>query len=220
MRRVVVYGRRPVPGEVKTRLAAELGNATAARLYDELLRHALEVATSVDPEAILALASPAGDGWMPDPPVRTELQVEGDLGERMAETFRSRFAEACTEVVLIGSDCALLRAAHLRDAFKGLRSASVVLGPALDGGYWMVGQRAPGHDLFRDVPWSSTNTLEVTRQRLLELSVPWSETATLADVDTLEDLERFLVSEGEDPVFVSRLRRARIRERRGSSEVR
>jgi rSAM/selenodomain-associated transferase 1 len=207
-----------VAGEVKTRLAAGLGDEAAARVYAVLLRHTLEVARSVDAEAVLALAEQPGEGWLPDPPLRTELQTGVDLGARLHETFRLRFGEGCTRVIVIGSDCAELRPAHLEDAFESLETAEVVLGPALDGGYWLVAQRHPGHEIFSGIPWSTAAAMEATRRRLRKIGVIWSEIATLDDIDTVEDLESMLVSIDVDPMLVDRLRGS-LRPRRGSSEV-
>jgi rSAM/selenodomain-associated transferase 1 len=206
MKRVVVYGRPPIPGAAKTRLAAGIGQGAAARVYGELLRHTLQVALSVDPGAVLSLATRVPDAWLPEPEIRTEIQAEGDLGTRLTESFRRRFCEGCTEVLIIGSDCAELKAAHLKDAWTRLESENVVFGPATDGGFWLVGQRPPARDLFSGIPWSTAAAMEAARQRMRELGVSWSELGILADVDTVEDLERFLVLEGEDPVFVDRLR--------------
>lgn len=90
--------------------------------------------------------------------------------------------------MIIGSDNARVLAAHILAAFDALEEDPVVLGPAEDGGYWLVGQRSPGVDLFKEVPWSSPNTLEVTRERLRRLDIRWKELVILPDIDTVEDL--------------------------------
>jgi rSAM/selenodomain-associated transferase 1 len=215
---VVVYGRRPEAGAVKTRLAATVGGAAAAGIYRELLLHSLSVAGEVDSEPVLSLADQVPDDWTPGGSVRIEVQVPGDLGERLAETFRLRFEEGCSEVLIIGSDCAELESRHLVEAFASLEFDAVVLGPARDGGYWLVGQRAPGYDLFSGIPWSTAETLTATRRRLRRLDLGWRESSTLADVDTATDLERFLESNRGNVELAGRLRRARDGHDDGSLE--
>lgn len=183
-----MFGREPVPGRVKTRLARTLGDAPAAAVYASLLAHTLAVAGTVPGEVTLFVAEPPGDGWAPPLPVSLEVQAEGDLGHRMGEAFRRRFAAGADAVVLVGSDCPGLRLRHLEAAFAALTTTPAVLGPAGDGGYWLVGQRPPAVDMFTGVPWSAPDTLAATRTRLRRLGVAWRELETLADVDTEDDV--------------------------------
>jgi glycosyltransferase A (GT-A) superfamily protein (DUF2064 family) len=106
----------------------------------------------------------------------------------MRAAFDRRFAAGADVVVLVGSDLPGLSSGGLADAFSGLEEAPVVLGPSDDGGYWMVGQRRPGCDLFSRIPWSSPGVLQSTRRRLLELGVEHVELPQLRDLDTIEDL--------------------------------
>lgn len=185
---VVVFGREAVPGRVKTRLAARLGADPAAELYRTLLEHTLAAAAGCGERTVLALADPPGPGFAAPPGVAVEEQPAGDLGERMAGSFSRRFAEGHRRVVLIGSDCPAVGPERLRRAFAALDRARVVLGPADDGGYWLVGQRAPGLDLFSGVPWSSPGTYSATLERLAGIGVRAERLERLADLDTLEDL--------------------------------
>ncbi len=191
MRSVVIFGRQPVAGSVKTRLARGVGPGRAAAVYAALLRHALEVAQQGEAEVVLSLAATPAPGWKPPSPTAVEVQAPGDLGCRMAEAFARRFVAGARVVVLIGSDCPGLRPRHLVEAFSALETAGVVLGPATDGGYWLVGQRTPGIDLFSGVPWSHPETLAATRRRLHALGAAWSELEKLADIDTEEDLTSY-----------------------------
>jgi rSAM/selenodomain-associated transferase 1 len=190
---LVVFARQPVPGRVKTRLAAGIGPARAAAVYDVLLLHTIETARSTSVETIVSFAEPPDPTWTPAPaPDAHEVQGQGDLGDRMGECFRRRFDEGADRVVIIGSDNPWFRSEHVHRAFAALDDEPVVLGPARDGGYWLVGQRAPGFDLFTGVPWSSRDTLDATRDRLRTLGILWRELETLADIDTASDLERAL----------------------------
>jgi len=177
---------------VKSRLAAAVGEEVAAAVYRELLGHTLRVAASIDADVVLALAAPPAQGWRPERAVAVEVQVAGDLGLRLADAFDRRFAEGYRRVVVAGSDCPGLAPHHLEGALDGLTQHPVVLGPACDGGYWLVGVRAPGAELFSDMPWSTPQLLEVTRGRLRALGMDWLELERLHDLDTEADLRRAL----------------------------
>ncbi len=205
---IVVFGRQPVPGKVKTRLASAIGADAAAEIYVALLNHTLAVAAATGEEVVLSLAGEIRDGWRPPFGVNVELQGEGGLGDRIAESFTRRFAEGCRRVVIIGSDCAELSPERLSRALDLLVEHRVVLGPATDGGYWAVGQRSPGVEMFESVPWSTPQTLDRTRRLLQSLGVGWHELDTLSDLDTVADLHRDLTAAGVPPGLADRLRRA------------
>jgi len=192
---VVVFGREPAPGRTKTRLAAGVGGTTAARVYAVTLEHTLTVAVESGARVVLSLASMPSGAWVREFDVFVELQPPGDLGDRMADAFARRFSEGDDRVMIVGSDCPYLAIEHLRGAAAGLDEAGVVLGPAIDGGYWLVAQRAPGVNLFSGIPWSSHNTLQRTKQRLDAIGASWSMLEELADIDTAEELEAAV----EDP---------------------
>ena len=184
----MVFGREPVPGRVKTRLARDIGAERAAAIYKTLLERTLAEAMATGIPVVLSLAEDLTGLWTPPGDLRIEVQSRGDLGGRMWEAFGRRFAEGVDRVLLIGSDCPGVTRVNLLKALEGLSVVPVVLGPAEDGGYWAIGQRAPGIDCFSGVPWSSGSTLQITRERLRRLDVEWAETETLADVDTVEDM--------------------------------
>jgi len=193
---------------VKTRLARDLGAEAAAAVYRELLEHALAAATATGWPVTLALAEPPDEDLVLPGTAMIELQVAGDLGRRMASAFAARFREGATRVLLIGSDLAALSTHHLKRAATELERAEVVLGAARDGGYWLVGQRSPGVDVFSQVPWSSSETLAATRRRSAQLGVRVAHVETLADVDTIDDLAAALADPGVADGLKARLRRA------------
>ena len=190
MRRcLVVFGREPVPGRVKTRLARSIGAERAAAIYEALLEATLREAAATGVPVVLSLAAPLEGRWTPPGGIAVEVQVGESLGERMADAFRRRFTGGADAVLLTGSDCPGMTRAHLEAGLAALERSPVVVGPAEDGGYWAIGQRAPGVDCFTGVPWSSPRTLEATRERLRALGVSWIELDTLRDVDTASDLD-------------------------------
>ncbi len=186
--RVVVFGREPLPGRVKSRLAATIGGDRAAAAYAVLLDATLQAARATAFETVLSLAEAPSAAWARSLKVSWELQSGADLGSRMAAAFSAHFGGGAGRVVLVGSDCPGLRPRHITVAAEQLAEAPVVLGPSADGGYWMVAQRAPGVDLFSEIAWSAPSTLAATRRRLRKLGVQWSEVETLADIDTEADL--------------------------------
>lgn len=185
---LVVFGREPIPGRVKTRLARDIGAERAAAVYMMMLERTLVEATATGLPVVLSLAEEQTGCWTPPEGLRVEVQECGDLGQRMSEAFRRRFAEGADRVLLVGSDCPGATRFRLLEAIEGLDGAPVVLGPSKDGGYWAIGQSSPGVDCFSGVPWSSSTTLQATKERLRLIDVNWTETETLADVDTSEDL--------------------------------
>lgn len=201
--RVLVFGREPSPGKVKTRLAAGIGDPAAVRVYEVLLRNSVEVAA--ESGAVVELWLTAAPSLAFDVPPSASLAVQRGacLGERMADAFRRSFDDGADKVVLIGSDCPQMTEKHLQQAMAGLNDRRVVLGPAKDGGYWLVAQRPPGVDLFSDVPWSDPDTLAATRKRLVTSGVEWSELDSLLDLDTVEDLEA-VIADQRTPVDVVR----------------
>jgi rSAM/selenodomain-associated transferase 1 len=194
MTAVVVFGRQPRVGEVKTRLAVDLGGRPAAEVYGLLLEHTLaEAARCADP-AILSLSDPPDEEWEPGARIDVEVQSPGTLGDRLADTFARRFSEGRSRVIVVGSDCPGLTSDHLDAGISALEAVPVVLGPAGDGGYWLVGQRFPGARLFAGIPWSSPDTLAATRRRLETLGLKWTELEELRDIDTRSDLEEALAA--------------------------
>ena len=119
-------------------------------------------------------------------------------------------------MVIIGSDCPALKSRHIVEAFERLADVPVVLGPAGDGGYWLIGQRAPGRLDLTGLPWSSPETLSATRARLRDLGLDWNELEELRDVDRPEDLQWALTDPGIDRELSARLKSAATTARRDS----
>lgn len=193
-RALLVFGRDPVPGRVKTRLIPALGEAAAADVYRRLLNHALGVAANLpDVSRTLWLDRPDPGPWLRETAAGRgfglAVQCAGDLGQRMHQALDAALAQS-DQAVLIGSDCPEYGVGYLELAFRALQDHDAVLGPAADGGYVLVGLRRPAAGLFAGIDWSTGRVLEQTRSRLRALGLRWSELATLHDVDTPEDLQR------------------------------
>jgi uncharacterized protein len=195
---LIIFAKEPLPGQVKTRLSPPLSPKGAAQLYHSFLLDILEEMARV-PEVRLAVAfSPPGAqaffGGLAPPGTDLFPQEGADLGERMARAFARGFAGDFGPILLRGSDVPDLPGELVAEAREVLAAgrAQVVLGPATDGGYHLVGLTEPQPRLFQGPAWSShtvlADTLDLARQLGLRVHLlpPW------ADIDTGDDLRTFI----------------------------
>jgi len=187
-RRLIVYAKRPLPGRAKTRLGRAVGMEQAAGVYARLLYgYLLDVvgANWQDVEIELSVADAADVAFFTDafPEIQVVHQVGASLGERMMRSFVDAFDQGIDAVVLTGSDIPGLNSTHIEDALAVLRDHDVALGPATDGGYYLIGMCAPGADLFSDIAWSTPDVLAQTASRAQALGLPLGHVATLSDID-------------------------------------
>lgn len=188
---LLIFARAPVLGRVKTRLAADIGAEAALAVYCELLHITAEAVMAAQVPATVWLAEapavPAAE--LPEwPGLPWQLQPAADLGQRMQTAFAKAFANGATAVAIIGTDCPGLRAAHLTQAFELLQSHDVVLGPATDGGYYLLAMRQLYAPLFADKAWSTATVLAATLADAERLHLRVALLPTLADIDTGADL--------------------------------
>jgi rSAM/selenodomain-associated transferase 1 len=195
---LLIFAREPVLGRVKTRLAADIGPEAALATYRELL--------AITAAAVQAAQVPA-TVWLAEVPAATTLgtptsaarpewpglpwQVQpaaGSLGERMAHAFAEAFAAGAGRVVVIGTDCPGLTADLLRLAFEQLATHDLVVGPAADGGYYLLGMNKLHTSLFTDKQWSTSTVLSATLADAEHLGLRVAQLLTLADVDSGSDL--------------------------------
>ena len=190
---VLVFARTPEPGRVKTRLIPAIGPERAARLHLAMTRRTVTTAVSagVGPVELWCTPStdhPDIDAIAGEHDLAVCLQPGGDLGERMRSALGSRITGSGA-AVLIGTDCPTLDAEDLRSAARALASgADAVLGPARDGGYYLIGLRRAVPEVFSDVAWGEEQVLARTRENLRSLGWRWRELTLRADVDRPEDL--------------------------------
>lgn len=178
---------------MKTRLAAEIGADAALRVYLRLAEHAVAEARAVLASVALRIHFTPADGgdrvrrWLGGG-AEFVAQTGGDLGGRMRAAFEAAFAAGHRRVVIIGSDLPGLTAGLLRDAFHHLDRHPVVLGPARDGGYYLLGLRQMVPSIFSDIHWSTGEVFAQTQARLEALGIPPALLPVLADVDVAADL--------------------------------
>ncbi|MBN1260004.1 MAG: TIGR04282 family arsenosugar biosynthesis glycosyltransferase [Anaerolineae bacterium] len=188
-RRLIVYAKRPLPGYAKTRLGATLGEEAAAGVYSRLLyAYLLDLVSTALPAThlVLSVANPADVAFFAGafPEIEVCPQVSGDLGMRMAASFAEAFWEGAEEVVLTGSDIPALESKLIMIAFERLATHDAVIGPAADGGYYLIGMRSPGADLFRNIAWSTDRVLSQTEALAQSLGLSLGRLPTLHDLDT------------------------------------
>lgn len=190
---VLVFTRTPVPGRVKTRLIPAIGAERAANLHRAMLWRTVLTATEAGVGPVALWCNPASEH-----PFIAEIQRQfaidaclqqgRDLGERMHLAFQSQ-PDDCAGALLVGTDCPFLEIDDLQQAAEALRDgADAVLGPAQDGGYYLIGVRASDLAAFSGVTWGSGQVLSETRQRFRDLGWQWRELATRRDVDRPSDL--------------------------------
>lgn len=187
---VLVLLKFPEKGRVKTRLARDIGEERALEVYRELLQYTFDLTDSLDPSRFQTVA-------VCDPSHGLEkyrellyrrhcgfsLQRGGDLGERMKNAL-----ELFTPAILIGSDCRELTKRHIEEAATALTTSDLVLGPARDGGYYLIGANRVYPELFCEMPWSTEKVFEMTMERAKQLSLAVHTLETLRDIDTAADL--------------------------------
>lgn len=191
--RILLFAKPPVPGRVKTRLIPQLGEAGATQLYRHMLRHVWQSANAqmLCPVQLWVTAEPehpffaalSGSQY-------PSLQQGPDLGARMYHAA-STALQQCEQVLIIGGDCVSLDSDYLAQALDTLRSGNdVVIGPAEDGGYVLLGLRRADVPLFDSMPWGASDVFGQTAERLAAAGVRWQVLPERWDVDQVSDLRR------------------------------
>jgi len=194
---LIIFTRYPEPGKTKTRLIGALGKEGAANLHRQLAEHTLRQAKSlvgwiswVNPTlevyftgATVALMRE----WLGDDLVYHQ-QGNGDLGARMAQAFDRAFNTGAVGVAIIGTDCPSIDAKLLLYAFERLHSTDLVIGPAADGGYYLIGLRRMVPELFIGIDWGTSRVLAQTLAIAQRLNLSHYQLPVLADIDRPSDL--------------------------------
>lgn len=198
--RLLVFARLPELGKVKTRIAAELGDARALEAYTKMLREVLTGIGTSTPDLEIEVM------WPPTPsangealrnafaPHATAMQTGPGLGDRMSMAMSERFFFHRTEkIVIIGVDDPSITRELIEHAFALLESCEYVLGPASDGGYYLIGARALSYDpsIFQDIEWGTSTVLAATLARIAALGRTVALLPEHSDIDTASDLQRY-----------------------------
>jgi rSAM/selenodomain-associated transferase 1 len=198
--RLLVFARLPELGKVKTRLAADVGDERALAIYEAMLRDLIAGLGTSTPDTEIEFL------WPPTPSANGDalrrafghhsvaIQTGAGLGDRLSMALSERFFFHKTEkIVVIGADDPTLTRELIEHAFALLDSCEYVLGPACDGGYYLIGCRALAFDstVFRDIEWGPSTVLEATLERIAKLERSVALLPERYDIDTAADLDRF-----------------------------
>lgn len=186
---LLIFVKNPELGKVKTRLAKSIGDEEALQIYKYLLKYTHDVSKSLEVSRTVFYSNfiDENDIWEADQ-FSKHVQVPGDLGEKMKSAFNVAFENKLSErVVIIGSDCAELTRNDLVSAFEALELHDVVLGPAADGGYYLLGLKSFHPSLFDEINWSTSSVLNSTIEKAQKATLSIHLLRTLNDVDTIED---------------------------------
>lgn len=187
---LIVFQKNAVLGKVKSRLAATIGEKKALEIYQSLLLHTyrqIEKLEDVDISIFYSdfIEENSFGQFKPD---FEEVQKGVDLGERMSNAFLSLFQKGYKKVIIIGTDCPEIKTADIKDAFLALEKKEVCIGPALDGGYYLLGMCQFYGALFQNMPWSSSEVSKKTLEILNRDQISYELMKMLRDIDTEEDL--------------------------------
>ncbi|MDW5287946.1 TIGR04282 family arsenosugar biosynthesis glycosyltransferase [Formosa sp. PL04] len=187
---LIIFARNPELGKCKTRLAKTIGDENALDIYRTLLQHTAKISEGVNADKFVFYSEHIhkNDTW-DDNNFRKKLQQGEDLGERMHHAFSDLFQNNYQKIIIIGSDILDLTTEIINDAFNKLEYHDVVIGPALDGGYYLLGIKTLQRDLFENKSWGTATVLEDTLKNLTNKSVYLLE--ELNDIDTFEDIKDY-----------------------------
>ena len=208
-----MFAKAPVAGQVKTRLCPPLTPDEAASLHGSLVLDLLDRCQSLKGiDRILAGAPTREHPFFGAMKTRFKIpvwdQVGDDLGARMAHAFQSALGSPYHSVLIVGTDIPGITVSLITTAFKSLQDHDIVLGPTVDGGYYLIGLRSPVPELFEHIPWSTDKVLSLTREKTQALDLSVKILPRLRDLDTVEDLQVF-IQESKNPknqVFSGRTR--------------
>ena len=189
---LIIMIKNPEKGKVKTRLAADIGDDAALAVYQQLLTHTRSVTEQL-PVDLFVFYSDVVDrnDLFTTGRYKKYTQCSGDLGVRMDYAFSIPFKNEYKKVVMIGSDCFALSEKHITDAFAALNDHDFVIGPADDGGYYLIGMTKWNRWVMEHKPWSTASLLSTTLEDIRKHEHKVALLEQLSDIDTLADVKKF-----------------------------
>ena len=186
---LIIFYRNPELGKVKTRLAASVGDEKALAIYLRLSGHTREVTENLAMHKSVYYSdfTDSEDNWALTK-YKKEIQTGRDLGERMKNAFASGFEQGYQKITIIGTDCFELSSEIITQSFERLEHHDAVIGPALDGGYYLLGMKKLIPEIFRNKAWSTESVCTETMKDLERLNLVYSLSPPLRDVDEVRDL--------------------------------
>ncbi|MDT0558507.1 TIGR04282 family arsenosugar biosynthesis glycosyltransferase [Ichthyenterobacterium sp. W332] len=185
---IIIFTRNPELGKVKTRLAKTIGDESALNIYRFLLEHTEKTVRKINVDKAIYYSVAIHDNDIWDANMYTKFKQEGiDLGQRMCNAFKNAFIDNYKKVLIVGSDLIDLQPKHIEDAFLALETNDIVIGPAQDGGYYLLGMKILHKKLFKNKFWGTHSVFKDTMEDLENETVFLLE--ELNDIDTFEDLK-------------------------------
>jgi len=193
--RLIVFARNLVEGKVKTRIASKIGDELALEVYRILLGNTIQTVASLPAtiEPVIYYSDFAEtDSNFDFEGIRTEVQDGSGLGERMANSLVKEFGSGAKKVCIIGTDIYNLSTQIIVKAFRQIQDNNVVIGPAMDGGYYLLGLNSLNTKLFADISWSKSTVLKNTINNINHLGLKYELLEYLSDVDEYDDIPKFI----------------------------
>lgn len=190
---LIVFAKNPLPGKVKTRLAKSTGDKFALKIYKRMLENSYLVTKSLKCKKYLFLSEKRNNTLFDDS-FEQLLQSGNDLGERMKNAFSKILKKGFTNIVLIGTDCPGLDSKILNSAFEKLKEHDIVIGPAFDGGYYLIGMKQNNFFIFENMKWGTEKVFEQTILKLILYKKKYALLKTLVDIDEESDLSFYDLS--------------------------
>ena len=189
---LAIFIKNPILGKAKTRIAKDSSDKKALEIYKNLLSITRGISEQVDCKKYVFYDQfiDEGDDWS-NANFDKKLQKGNDLGERMLAAFIMLENENIKKTVLIGSDCPYISPALIQEAFDSLDKHDFVLGPTLDGGYYLIGMKKASEVVFSNIEWSQETVLENTLERILEIDCSYFLLERLNDIDHLADWHEY-----------------------------
>jgi rSAM/selenodomain-associated transferase 1 len=185
---LLIFTRNPELGKCKTRLAATVGDENALEIYKFLLRHTVEITTNTNAAKQVWYSEKIGknDTW-DNTIFDKRLQNGNDLGIRMANAFQEGFASGFERIIIIGSDMYDLKQSDIENAFRKLKEKDFIIGPAKDGGYYLLGMKTFKPELFQHKNWGNDTVLDDTLEDLKNESIQLLDVRN--DIDIYDDIK-------------------------------
>ena len=186
---LLIFVKNPALGKVKTRLAATIGNENALAIYHQLVAHTNHVITPLSVEKHVYYSEFKGENDLWDQFTK-EIQTGQSLGDRLENAFSKGYSLGFEQIIVIGSDCLEIQTHHIEEAFRQLTTHDVVIGPANDGGYYLLGTRKYLPELFKEKSWSTNTLLQETQKTITQLNLTMHLLEPLSDIDDIHDLKK------------------------------
>ncbi len=194
MNTLIIFIKHPEPGKVKTRLARDIGETKATRIYSYMAETIIDKTSDPINYITIIFYDPPGKveeikNWINKREVQYLPQTGSNLGDKISNAFEKVFTMGTNKAVIIGSDCIDVSKDIINEALSSLESTDVILGPAEDGGYYLLGLSKFVPEIFQDIEWSTENVLRQTIEKISENNLKFNLLKSLKDIDTVDDLK-------------------------------